>query len=188
MKAPRLLAAALLVVSSGPGMAHGFAGAGWIHPLTGTDHMLAMVAVGLWSAQLGGRAIWSVPAAFVVAMAIGSTFGLLHWPVQGIEAIIALTVVAVGLAMALESRLAWPIAAAAALVFGLAHGYVHGLEMPDTHRLGYAAGFLATTAGLHVAGAVAGLLVLERPDGQRLLRAGGALVAAAGGALLQAAL
>lgn len=187
MKAPRLFAAALLVLASGPGMAHGFAGSGWVHPLTGVDHMLAMIAVGLWSAQLGGRAIWGVPSAFVVAMGIGSAIGWHQWPVQGIEAAIALSVVAVGLAMAIHSRLAWPVAATAALVFGLAHGYVHGLEMPATQGFGYAAGFLCTTAGLHVAGAVAVLLVLERPDGHRLLRAGGALVAAVGGVLLQGA-
>lgn len=188
MNADRFAAAAALAAMSGPCMAHGFSGAGWVHPLTGVDHMLAMVAVGLWSAQLGGRAISRVPVAFVVAMAIGSAVGVGRWAVPAIEAAVAFSVFVVGGAIAIRSRLAWPLAATAALVFGLAHGYVHGLEMPGTGRLEYAAGFLLTTAALHVAGAVAGLLLIEQPEGQRWLRAGGAFVAAAGGVLLQEAL
>lgn len=188
MNARHLAALAALATLPDASMAHGFGGSGWIHPLTGVDHMLAMVAVGLWSAQLGGRALAGVPVAFVVAMAIGSAVGVQRHPVDGIEAWIALSVLALGIAIAVHKRLAWPVAAAASLVFGLAHGYVHGLEMPDTAPLGYAAGFLATTAGLHVAGAVAGLLLLEENAGHRWLRAGGALIAAAGGVLLHGAL
>jgi len=188
MSTVRVVAATLCLTAAGPSLAHGFGGAGWIHPLTGVDHMLAMVAVGLWSAQLGGRAIARVPAAFIVAMALGSTVGLRQWPVHGIETVIALSVLLVGAAIAIRTGLAWPVAAAAALMFGLAHGYVHGLAMPDTGRLDYAAGFLLTTAALHVAGAVAGLLLLDMPKGPRWLRTGGALVAAAGGVLLTGAL
>lgn len=188
MSALRVAAGAALALACGPALAHGFSGAGWVHPLTGADHMLAMVAVGLWSAQLGGRAIARVPAAFVLAMAIGSAIGMRRWPVDGIEAVIALSVLVVGAAIAIRTRLAWPAAAAAALAFGLAHGYVHGLEMPESGSLGYAAGFLFTTAALHVAGAAAGLLLVESPAGQRWLRVAGACVAVAGGVLLRGAL
>jgi urease accessory protein len=178
-------AAAVLALTVTPCLAHGFAGNGWMHPLTGLDHMLAMVAVGLWSAQLGGRALALVPMVFVAAMAFGSIAGFQQWPMPAVESVIAMSVLALGGAIALQSRAAWPLAGLASLVFGLAHGYAHGAEMPlAADGLGYAAGFLLTTAGLHVAGAVAGLLVLEQPAGRRWLRGGGALVAAAGVALL----
>ena len=180
-------AAATLAVTAGPCMAHGFAGSGWVHPLTGIDHMLAMIAVGLWSAQLGSRALAGVPAAFVVAMAFGSIAGLSQWPLPGIEALVAASVLILGAAILARTRLAWPLAAAAALVFGLAHGYAHGLEMPVTGRLEYAAGFLVTTAALHVIGAASGLLLLDQPAGGRWLRGGGALVAAVGLVLLGSA-
>ena len=188
MSARHIAAAAALATLSGPCMAHGFGGSGWIHPLTGVDHMLAMVAVGLWSAQLGGRALAGIPVAFVVAMAIGSAVGLHRYPVEGIEALIAFSVLALGTAIAIRQQLAWPVAATASLAFGLSHGYVHSLEMPDTASLEYAAGFLLTTAGLHVAGAAAGLLLLEEAHGQRWLRIGGAVIAAVGGVLLHGAL
>jgi urease accessory protein len=162
-------------------MAHGFAGNGWMHPLTGIDHMLAMVAVGLWSAQLGGRALAGVPAAFVAAMAAGSIAGFQQWPVPAVESIVALSVLALGAAIAVKTRAAWGVACIASMLFGLAHGWVHGAEMPPgADGLSYAAGFLLTTAGLHVAGAVAGLLVLDQPWGRHWLRGGGALLAAAG--------
>lgn len=176
---------ALLAGTAQPCLAHGFAGNGWMHPLTGLDHMLAMVAVGLWSAQLGGRALGLVPLAFVVAMAVGSVAGFQQWPVPAIEPAIAVSVLALGGAIAMQTRTLWTVACLAALFFGLAHGYAHGAEMPlSADKLGYAAGFLLTTAGLHVAGAVAGLLVLEQPKGRGWLRGGGALVAAVGAALL----
>jgi urease accessory protein len=189
MKALRHAAALLaLAGATEPCLAHGFSGNGWMHPLTGVDHMLAMVAVGLWSAQLGGRALFVVPLAFVAAMAVGSVAGVQQWQMPAVESIVAMSVLVLGGAIALASRAAWPVACAAALLFGLAHGYVHGAEMPlSADKLGYAAGFLLTTAGLHVAGAVAGLLVLEQPAGRNWLRSGGTLVAAAGAMLLQSA-
>jgi len=186
MSAARCMAALLALVASGPCMAHGFSGNGWMHPLTGLDHMLAMVAVGLWSAQLGGRALALVPAAFVAAMALGSWAGFQQWPVPAAESVVALSVLALGGAIALQTRIAWAVASLAALLFGLAHGYAHGAEMPlAADGLGYAAGFLLTTAGLHVAGAVAGLLVLDQANGRQWLRGGGASVATAGVLLLR---
>src|SRR5262245_51982348 len=118
-------------LAAGPAHAHGFAGSGWLHPLTGPDHMLAMLAVGAWSAQLGGRAIWTVPIAFVCAMAIGSIAALRGWPLPGTEILIAASVLGLGLAIALDRRFAWPVAAVATALFGLAHGSAHGSEMPS---------------------------------------------------------
>lgn len=181
----RAVALLALGAMAGPCFAHGFAGIGWMHPLTGFDHMLAMVAVGLWSAQLGGRALAVVPAAFVAAMALGSFAGYQQWAVPDAESFIALSVLGLGTAIASQARLMWTVACAAALLFGLAHGYAHGVEIPvNADRPIYVAGFLLTTAGLHVAGAVAGLLLLEHPGGRRWLRGGGLVVAAAGAALL----
>lgn len=94
-------AAGLAILIPGPASAHGFAGTGWLHPLTGPDHMLAMVLVGAWSAQLGGRALWTVPAAFVAAMAAGALAARLGLVLPGTEAVIALSSVALGLAVAL---------------------------------------------------------------------------------------
>lgn len=165
--------------------AHGFSGTGWIHPLTGIDHMLAMIAVGLWSARLGGRALAGVPMAFVAAMAAGSVAGYQAWPVPVVEWVIALSVIGLGAAIALDTRVLWPLACLATTIFGLAHGYAHGAEMPSSaNGWSYAWGFLMTTAGLHSAGAAAGLIVLERPGGQRWLRTAGVLVAGIGAALI----
>lgn len=161
--------------------AHGFGGGGLLHPLTGLDHMLAMVAVGAWSAQLGGRAIIAVPVAFVLAMSAGGGTGLLHVPFGGAEWLIALSVLALGLAIAVQARVGLPLAAGATMAFGFAHGYAHGVEIPlAVSSARYVGGFLVTTAALHVAGAVVALLVLERRNGQAVLRLAGATFAVAG--------
>jgi urease accessory protein len=118
-----LRTAAVLLALAGsaePSLAYGFAGNGWMHPLTGLDHMLAMVAVGLWSAQLGGRALGLVPMAFVAAMAMGSVAGFQQWPMPAVESTIAISVLALGGAIALQPRMAWTVACLAALLFGLA--------------------------------------------------------------------
>ena len=184
----RLLTLIGVVLTSGfdmPCYAHGFVGPGWLHPLTGPDHMLAMLAIGAWSAQRGGAALYTVPSLFVASMAAGGVAGLLHWTIAGTELLIALSVLGLGLAIALESRLWLPIALALVAVFGLAHGYAHGSAMPTAEgRIANVAGFLATTAGLHIVGAVAGLLALEHPSGRTWLRSSGALTAVAGVAFL----
>jgi urease accessory protein len=178
-------AAALFLLSgspgAGPAYAHGFAGSGWLHPLTGPDHMLAMLAVGAWSAQLAGRAIWTVPAAFLCAMAIGGMAALRGSPLTGTEIAIASSVLGLGLAIALDRRFAWPVAAFATALFGLAHGSAHGSELPRTaDAASYVIGFLVTTAGLHVAGAAGGLLLLEHARGRGWLRLAGAATTVAG--------
>lgn len=161
--------------------AHGFAGSGWLHPLTGVDHMLAMVAVGGWSAQLGGRALYVVPAAFVGAMSVGAALVFTRIPLPGIELAIALSVLLLGSAIALGGRFPLALAAAGTGLFGVCHGYAHGAEVPGTQgQWTYAAGFLITTAGLHVAGLTGGLLLLDHPDGRRWLRVSGAATAMTG--------
>ena len=161
--------------------AHGFGGSGWLHPLTGPDHMLAMIAVGAWSAQLGGRAIYWVPAAFFCAMAVGGILGLEQITVPGIETGIALSVLLLGLAIALECKSGIVVAVIGAAIFGICHGWVHGYAMPPQEsRLTYFAGFLLTTAGLHIAGATGSLLLIDEARGRTYLRLGGSLAAIAG--------
>ena len=167
-----------------PAYAHGFAGPGWLHPLTGPDHMLAMIAVGAWSAQLGGRAIFTVPAAFVVAMAAGGALGLLGIVLPGSEVMIAASVVLLGAVILVDLTVAWPVAALATMLFGAAHGWAHGSELPvSADPVIYVIGFLVTTAGLHIVGVIGGMLLIERPNGMSILRIAGAGTAVAGVAL-----
>ena len=174
-------ASAALALTTAPAVAHGFGGAGWMHPLTGPDHMLAMLAVGAWSAQLGGRALWLVPSAFVVAMAAGGAAALAGLVLPATEVAIVASVILLGLAIASARPYAVPVAAFATMVFGLAHGSAHGAEIPASQNVAiYVAGFLATTAGLHVIGLAGAALVLDRPNGATALRAIGAVVIVAG--------
>jgi urease accessory protein len=147
--------------------------AGALHPLGGLDHLLAMVAVGLWAASLGRRARIVVPGAFVATMALCAVLGAEGAAVPGIEAGIAASVVMLGLAVAF--RVAVPTLAASAIValFAAAHGLAHGGEMPAmASPLAYGIGFALVTAGLHAAGLVAGLLA-ARTQAPRL--AGGVI-------------
>lgn len=151
--------AAPTIAQAHPGLhMHGFA-EGLAHPLTGLDHLLAMIAVGFWAASLGGRARWIVPAAFVSVMAGGALAGAVGLPALAIEYLIAASVVALGLLIAFEVRI--PTAPAAALVglFALAHGYAHGAEAPAGQGLlAFAVGFIASTALLHGVGLGLGAL------------------------------
>ena len=163
------------------GFAHGF----W-HPIGGLDHVLAMVAVGAFAARLGGRALWIVPSAFVAMMAVGGFIGLEDIPLPFVETGIALSVVVLGLAVALRWKL--PVAAAGALVglFAVFHGHAHGGEMPvDASGLSYALGFMLATALLHVAGIGLGLAIGKIGARSKLvLQASGGATALAGVALL----
>lgn len=163
-------------------LAHGFQ-----HPLGGLDHILAMIAVGLYAAQLGGRSLWLLPAAFVGTMIVGGLLGYAGVPVPMVEQGIGLSVVAMGLAIAAGLRL--PAVAATALVgaFALAHGHAHGSEGAELASfLSYAAGFVAATALLHAAGIALGL-ALDRMGtlpARVVMRAAGAAGALAGIAIL----
>ena len=166
---------------AGPAAAHGFGGSGLLHPLTGPDHMLAMISVGAWSAQIGGRAIWAVPAAFLAAIAFGGVFGMTGVVLPWTEVASALSVVLLGFAVLAARPTTWPFAVFAVLLFGVAHGLAHGLEFPRASNPGtYVAGFLATTAGLHVVGMVGALLILDCNRGDLLLRRLGGIVALVG--------
>ena len=163
------------------GLVHGF-----MHPLGGLDHILAMVAVGMFAVCLGGRAVWLVPASFVVMMAFGGLLGVQGVAVPFVETGIAASVIVLGLAVAL--RLTVPVAAAMGLVgvFAIFHGFAHGAEMPvDASGLSYAMGFMLATALLHVAGVAAGFGIGRYGARSALmLRASGGAMATAGVAIL----
>lgn len=161
----------------GAGFAEGIA-----HPFLGLDHLLAMLAVGLWAAQLGGPARWRLPLAFLAAMAGGALLANLGFEAAFAETAIAGSVLALGLLIAGKVRLPAALSLMAAAMFALGHGYAHGLEMPQAGSpWAYGAGFLLATASLHGAGILlgsgAGRLAL-------LVRAGGAAIAATGLILL----
>lgn len=170
----------------GPG-AHGGFLAGFMHPIGGPDHVLAMVAVGLFAAQLGGRAIWLVPTAFVAMMVAGGVLGFNGVAVPYVEIGIAASVFVLGALIALEWKL--PAALAMAIVGGFAifHGHAHGTELPaGSGLLEYSAGFVLATALLHAAGIALGLAIGGAALAPRtwLPRILGGLTAAAGVALL----
>jgi len=165
--------------------AHGFAGNGLLHPLTGLDHILAMIAVGAWSAQLGGKAIYLVPCSFLIMMVLGGIAGIEIISVDKIEWLIALSIILLGLAICINKKISLLIAGLAVGTFGFSHGYAHGTEIPHTSNVWeYIIGFTITTLGLHVIGAVGGLLILEEKNGRRYLRILGAITSFIGVYLL----
>ncbi|CAA2139752.1 HupE/UreJ family protein [Hyphomicrobium sp. ghe19] len=154
----------LMVVAAAPASAHVGLGAvhtfsqGFLHPMSGIDHIIAMVAVGLYAAKLGGRALWLVPLAFVGTMIFGGVLGYYGWPLPMVEAGIGLSVVVMSMAIALGVRL--PTVAAMTLVgtFALFHGHAHGNEGAGLAIafLPYAVGFVVATALLHASGLALG--------------------------------
>ncbi|MCA1407604.1 HupE/UreJ family protein [Ensifer sp. IC3342] len=130
------------------GLAHGF-----MHPVGGLDHILAMVAVGTFASIIGGRALWLVPASFVLMMAAGGALGIEGIAVPFVEIGIAASVIVLGLAVALRWNPPTAVAMGVVSLFAIFHGHAHGAEMPmDASGLQYALGFMAATALLHVAG------------------------------------
>lgn len=180
------LSPTLAFAHPGHGEAAGFAH-GFMHPIGGLDHVLAMGAVGIFAANLGGRALWAVPATFVALMAVGGALGMSGIEVPFIEVGIAASVIVLGAVVALRST-NWPLGAAMAMVgaFAVFHGFAHGAEMPaDASGLNYAAGFLLATALLHAAGIGAGLAIGKvGANAPRFTQALGAIVAVAGVGLL----
>lgn len=191
MRFAHLLAvAAALVFLAEPASAHtghttGFALTdGFLHPLKGLDHLLAMVAVGLLAWQLGGRGVLSLPAAFLGAMALGAAASNSGYEIPGIEVLITTSVIVVGLAIALDVRT--PVLASAAVIGVLAftHGQAHGAEIPlGANFYGYAAGFIVATGLLHALGLGMGGLM---PRGAVAVRALGTIIALAGAGLAAA--
>ena len=130
-------------------LAHGAA-----HPLLGLDHVLAMLAVGVWAALIGGRALWSVPSGFVAAMVAGFIMARAGLSLPALEPVIAASGLVLGLAAALAWRAPGPVAVALAAFFGLFHGAAHGGELGEATAAGFAMGFFVVTAALHAGGAV----------------------------------
>ena len=169
----RFLAAIFLLVSSSTAFAHpghnvsGFA-AGLMHPFSGLDHLLAMVAVGLWAAQgnsmkRGRSKVWLLPATFMTMLAVGAGIAMQWQSLPLVEPGIATSVLALGLLIALSLQLPASLSVAITGLFGLLHGYAHGLELPRSAApVEYALGFLAATAALHLSGIAAGLAMRQR--------------------------
>jgi len=161
-----------------PAKAGSFA-SGLGHPLHGWDHILAMVAVGLWAAQLGGRALWAVPAAFVSLMTVGGILGFLSIPVPMVESGVIVSVLVMGILVAAAARL--PLVASVCLVgtAALFHGHAHGTEIPvSASGLAYGLGFVMATSLLHACGIALGLLAQKRISFPVLRFAGAAIVLA----------
>ncbi|HEX4149457.1 MAG TPA: HupE/UreJ family protein [Pirellulales bacterium] len=173
-----------VVFCAQPAFAHpGHAGSafadGWLHPFSGLDHLLAMIAVGLLAVRLGGRALWIVPGSFLGGMLLGGLTGAAGLPCPHIEAGITASVLVLGLLVA-ASR-AVPLAAGVAIVtiFAVLHGHAHAAEMiPGGSLAAYAAGFLLATALLHAAGIVAGVALAAASTRTHVRALGGAIAAA----------
>jgi urease accessory protein len=158
---------------------------GFFHPVTGIDHVLAMIAVGVLAAQYGGRALWLVPMSFLVAMAAAGAIGMAGIPVQIVEAGIGLSIVVLGLVIAFQIKPPTLVAMVVVGFFALFHGYAHGSEMPNgLAGVSFAAGFLVATALLLGAGVGLGLLLQRRTLSRRFIQAGGGAMALVGIAVL----
>jgi urease accessory protein len=188
--------AATLIALTGPALAHaghGHAGGfvhGVMHPIGGLDHVLVMVAVGLYAVWLGGRALWLMPATFIAVMAFGGLLGIFRIADPFFEIGVAMSVVVLGLAVALRVNMPKIIAIALVGLIAIPHGYAHGAEMPgDVSGSAYAAGFMLATALLHGAGIALGLLMGQLGDivRRRAMQLAGSAMALAGVAMLAAA-
>ena len=176
----------LLAFVSTPALAHtggsiagGFAG-GFAHPLFGPDHIVAMVAVGLWGAFLGAPAIWLLPVVFPLVMAFGGVIGILGIAIPWVETGIALSAVVLGLMVALGARPPLVIAAVLVGAFAIFHGHAHGAELPPgADAVAYSVGFVVATGMLHLAGIAFGGLA-RWPAGRLAVRAAGGAIAIAG--------
>ena len=161
------------------GIAGGFA-SGFMHPILGWDHVVAMVAVGLWGAFLGSPAIWILPVVFPLVMAFGGALGVTGIPIPAVETGIAASAVVLGAMVAFAARPPIWIAAVIVGAFAIFHGHAHGTELPDAaNPLAYSVGFVLATEMLHMGGIAFGLLV-RWPAGKVAVQAGGGAIALAG--------
>lgn len=153
---------------------------GFMHPLTGLDHLLAMMAVGVWAALHKRPAVWLLPVVFPAMMVIGALLGVSGMVIPGVEAGIAASVLILGLMIAFSMKVPVPFSACMVAVFAVAHGYAHGVELPAGEAaLSFGLGFLLSTAMLHLAGLV-GTIYLNQLRNGRLIRIAGAVIAAFG--------
>jgi urease accessory protein len=180
-----LLLAMVAVIAPDSAFAHSGDGAGGFlggvtHPLFGPDHVVAMVAVGLWGAFLGPPAMWLLPVVFPLVMALGGVLGIIGLPLPHVEIAIAASAIVLGLMVALAARPSLWIAAVLVGGFAIFHGYAHGAELPaGADPVAYSVGFVLATGCLHLAGIAFGLLA-RWPAGLMAVRAAGGAIAAAG--------
>lgn len=168
-------------------LAGGFS-TGFMHPVLGWDHVAAMVAVGLWGAFLGERAVWTLPVVFPVVMAAGGVMGLLGLPMPFVEQGIAFSAIVIGAMIATATRAPLWVAALVVGAFAIFHGYAHGAELPEAaNPLLYTAGFMVATGLLHVGGILVGLAV-RWPWGANVVRGLGVIISLAGVGFLSGAL
>jgi len=168
---------------TGGGVIGGFVG-GFSHPVFGADHIVAMVAVGLWGAFLGAPAIWLLPIVFPLVMALGGVIGIVGVPIPGVEIGIAISAVVFGLMVALAARPPLWIAAILVGAFAIFHGHAHGTELPPgTDAIAFSVGFVVATGLLHLSGIAFGLSA-RWPAGNLAVRAAGGAIALAGAAFL----
>ena len=182
-----LLGAQSAFAHPGHGDEHGFF-SGFVHPWLGLDHVLAMVAVGIWAAQMGGRALWALPITFPLLMLAGGALGMSGVAFAGVEAGIALSALLLGALVLLVARPKLGFAALLVGVFALFHGHAHGAELPaGMSGVQYSAGFVMATLLLHGAGMLLGSLHRWQA-GALVLRGAGGMIAATGAMLLAGAL
>ncbi|HAB16572.1 MAG TPA: HupE/UreJ family protein [Verrucomicrobiota bacterium] len=174
-----LLVLAPSVANAHPGHPASGLAEGLAHPLTGLDHLLAMVAVGLWAAQIGGRARWIVPSAFVGTMVLGGAMGMSGVPVPWVEQGIVASVFVLGLLIALATKPKLSVTVPVVAAFALFHGHAHGTEMVSAATgLLYATGFALATAMLHLTGVGLGQVLAHQSRGDWLRLAGGGIALA----------
>ena len=185
--------AAVLICSASGAMAHpggnlnGFA-AGILHPITGLDHIIAMVAVGLWGGIMGGRALWVLPITFPLIMAFGGVLGVLGVPMPGTEVGIALSGIVLGLMILFSVQAPLWLATVMVGIFAIFHGYAHGAELPQSADPAvFAAGFVISTGFLHLLGIGIGLAV-RWPWGKIAVRLVGLVISALGFGFLTGAI
>jgi len=180
-----LLAPGAVLAHDGASLPYGSFLGGLTHPVLGLDHFLAMVSVGIVSAQIGGRAVWTVPTTFVLVMMFGGLLGWLYVGFTAVEAGIAISVLALGFAIAADKNLPVSLVMTAVGFFAIFHGYAHGAEMPTVaNPYTYAAGFMTGTAVLHILGLVLGDIARHYQSGKLLLRFSGGAIAGIGAAFL----
>ncbi|BCE03397.1 HupE/UreJ family protein [Marinicellulosiphila megalodicopiae] len=174
-----LTLAALANAHGESGVAGGFI-LGFKHPIVGWDHVVAMVAVGLWGAFLGKPAIWILPVIFPVVMAFGGAMGIIGIPIPAIETGIAVSAIVLGCMVAIAARPPIWIAGIIVGVFAIFHGHAHGTELPTASSpLAYSIGFVLATGLLHLGGIAFGYLT-RWPAGKIIIRTGGGAIALSG--------
>lgn len=168
-----------ILLHDGEGIAGGFL-SGILHPLTGPDHLVAMVAVGLWGAFLGVPAIWVLPVVFPLVMAVGAILGVAEVAIPFVESGIAVSAIVLGLMVAFAAKPPLPVAALLVGIFAIFHGHAHGTELPaSADALAYSLGFVLATGALHLAGVGLGFAV-EKPAGRKFVRGCGGVIALVG--------